>query len=110
MGPDAHRIGELRSLAYHRIVAERIRTDPGIVARARAVVAASLAAGGRSNPYHLRWRELLDGPIDDMVATLTSDDEDSRALRSCTPFAGAITARERWALWREVRERIEAQP
>jgi hypothetical protein len=32
---EAHRLAEERSLAYHRAIAERLRTHPEILARAR---------------------------------------------------------------------------
>lgn len=108
MGPDAHRIGELRSLAYHRAVAERLGADPILIERAQNQVTRAIARGGRALPYHRRWQSLLNGARDELLAVLTTDDEQCRALRQCTPFAGALPARERWALWRRVRAQAEA--
>lgn len=102
MTVDPHRLAELRSLAYHKVVAERL--DEGVRARARAFIAREFAKGTRSEDYLRRWQALLSGPDDELRRALTSDDEASRALRSATPFAGALTPKERWALWRKVRE------
>ena len=100
-----HGLAEERSLAYHRLVATRLRTAPDILQRARGRLEQWIREGGRSVAYALRWKEILDRPIDDIVSVLTSEDEEARALRQSTPFAGELSPRERWRLWRETRER-----
>ena len=102
---DRHRLAELRSLAYHRAVADLARDDDSVVARARERV------GGWQGPafaghcsYAERWALLLLVPLDELCAALTRDDEEMRAMRQCTPFAGALDPRERWRIWREVAE------
>ena len=100
---DPHRLSELRSLAYHRAIAARLPAHPDLLAAARRRVARWLAEGGPTHPtYAERWAHLLEQPLDSIVAGLCVDDDDARALRACTPFAGALTARERWAIFREV--------
>jgi len=39
-----------------------------------------------------------------LLAVLQADTDDARALRQATPFAGVVEPRERWRIWREVRE------
>lgn len=103
---DPHRLAELRSLAYHRVIAQRLHEDRSILERARARVAAWLAEDGRARPYAERWKEVLDGPDAQIARVLVEDSEAARALRQATPFAGALDARERWRLWREVKDRL----
>ena len=43
---DLHRLAEKRSIAYHRLIAERIRRDPAVLERARARVRSWLSAAG----------------------------------------------------------------
>lgn len=104
---DPHRLAELRSIAFHGVVAERIAADPELVRRARHRVESWLASNHVVH-YAARWSELLDGPRDRLLERLVADDDDARALRQATPFAGVLSPRERWALWREVKERFES--
>jgi hypothetical protein len=98
---DPHRLAERRSLAYHQAVAAQITRDPALLTRARARVNEWLAEG-RSTHYARAWREVLSGTANEVARVLVSDDEQSRAMRQATPFAGALDPRERWRIWREV--------
>lgn len=106
---DAHRIAEERSLALHAEVALRLQDDPRLLEVAREHVQRQLAAG-RGVWYAEAWRDLLDGPLQDLVAVLHDPGEHGRAMRQATPFAGIVRPRRRWQIWREVRQRCEAQP
>jgi hypothetical protein len=100
---NAHRLGELRSLAYHARVAERLRADPSILAVARA----RAAEWCENRPRHATgagaWLALIDGDFERLLAILVSDDERGRELRQSSPFAGMLSPEERWALWSAVR-------
>jgi hypothetical protein len=100
---DPHRLAEERSLALHRAVLARIEGDPSVLDRARTNVKAMLAEG-RSPHYARAWEEILAGPMSRLRDVLVADSEEARALRQATPFAGVVGARERWAIWRRVRE------
>jgi hypothetical protein len=103
---DPHRVAEARSRAYHRLIAERL--SPAMIAAARAQLDRWVAQGAALHPtYAEAWRRLLDGPIDGVRAVLEGDDERSATLRQVSPFAGMISPRERWALWRRVRRQLE---
>jgi len=99
-GMDLHRLGELRSLAYHRVIAERL--NEALVERARANARKSAAEG---SAYAERWLELLDGPLEALRAALVDEGEAMVSMRQSSPFAGALDPRERWRIHREVRER-----
>lgn len=96
---DPRRLAELRSLAYHREVARRLAEDPGMLRRARTRAAEWASRADRS-PQHARlWLDVLSRPVDQIAAFLSGDDETARELRQSTPFAGALSARERWRIW-----------
>ncbi len=101
--PHGHRTAELRSLAYHELVAERLEQDPAVLARARQRVASWLASGGPAHPaYARRWQALLERPVAEIVRILAADDQAARDLRQNTPFAGVLTNEERWRVIREI--------
>ena len=107
---EPHRIAEERSLALHRRVAELVRAEPSLLGPVRARLREAIAAGGRSAPYSRAWLALVDGPMDALVERLVADDDEARALRQSTPFAGLVGPRERWAIWREVYDPDKAAP
>ncbi|MBV9948818.1 MAG: hypothetical protein JOZ69_18365 [Myxococcales bacterium] len=104
---DAHRLAEERSLAYHRVIAGRLRSDPAVLEAARRRVSAWREAGVVPF-YAAEWDRVLAGTVDSVCATLVSETEEARALRQSTPFAGFVSPRERWRIWRETRGRTGA--
>ena len=66
------------------------------------------ANDGRSEPWFAKWESLLEGPLDQVVRMLVEDSVEARALRQSSPFAGALTARERTAVLVGLRERCDA--
>ena len=99
---DPHRLAEERSLALHRVVVERLRSDPRVLSRAQEKVAHWVASG--EAPHYARaWKELLGGPLEAICALLVADTEAGRAMRQATPFAGAVEPRERWRIWARAR-------
>ncbi len=105
-----HQLAEARSLEYHRRVAERLRSDPAVLERALARVRGWLLVAQPSPEYARAWLEVLERPVEEIAAFLVDDSERARALRQVTPFAGEIDPRERWRIWRRVRERFEGAP
>lgn len=100
-----HRLAEERSIAYHRAIAAKLRADSRHLQRARERVEGWLATGEVHRTYAEAWNVLLGRPLDEIEARLEDPAEEMRALRQCTPFAGALDPRERWKIWREVGER-----
>jgi hypothetical protein len=98
---DLHRLAEERSLAYHRVIAARLSSDVRLLDAARARVRQWLE--GESPPSYARaWHEILRREHQAIAAFLVDPGERARELRQSSPFAGALTPQERWALWREV--------
>jgi hypothetical protein len=104
VGVDRHRIAEERSLALHRIVAERVAADPSLIEQAVRRVEAARANGALHPAYAQTWLDLLRGPQHELCELLVEDSERARALRQTSPFSFVVSPRERWRLWREVRE------
>lgn len=98
-----HRRVEEWSIRFHQLVAEKLRANPhAVLAKARQNLARMRREHGPNVEYYAaRWEALLDGPLDQLLAVLTSPDEDARALRQCTPFAGVLSPKERWAAFRQ---------
>jgi hypothetical protein len=92
-----HSLADARSLALHQAVAERLKLDPAIVARARARVAAWSLEPER-HPYALPWQKLLDQELEALCLALTRSDAEMCTLRQASPFAGALDAKTRWAI------------
>lgn len=108
MAVDPHRLAEARSLAAHQLIADRLASEPGLVDMARERVAAWLVDRSVARAYAQAWRDILAGDIASIRRALVEDSEQGRALRQCTPFAGAIDPRTRWQLWARVRSELEA--
>lgn len=99
--PDGHATSDRRSLAMHREIAARL--DEAGLMKARHRVDRWLAEGGPVDPHWAaQWRTTLAGSLADVAGRITADTPELTQLRQTTPFAGALTSAERWAILREV--------
>lgn len=103
---DLHRLGEERSIAYHRLIAERLQSRPEILEKARRRVQIWLASPETARFYARKWAEILAGDVPSIAAFLGDRSELAVELRQSSPFAGALRPQERWKIWRETRERF----
>ena len=101
-----HELADARSLAIHRLIAERVRQDPSIAQAASRRVERWLEEGKIHPTYARAWKELLTGPLDQLVSLLQDPGERARAMRQCTPFLGVFDQTTRLRIWRETREPI----
>lgn len=98
-------------MAYHRLIAERLRGEPEVLESARRRVQTWLASGSTPPPFYARkWAEILEGDISSIAAFLVERSELADELRQSSPFAGALKPRERWRIWRETRDRLSPRP
>lgn len=97
-----HLRAEEWSIHLHSLVAEKLRKDPEkVIWKARRNLARMRQLHGEAvQPYVSRWEELLNVPVEDLIATMLSPSQEARDLRQCTPFAGVLAPRERWAAFR----------
>ena len=110
MSVDAHRLAEERSIAYHRAIAERLRTNPEVLELALARVRAWLGGPGEPPHFARAWQEILRRNREELCSFLTDDGEAARELRRSSPFAGVLTPTERWEIWRRVATELEREP
>jgi hypothetical protein len=103
---DLHRLAEERSVAYHSVIAERLRSQPEVLERARQRVQTWLASGAAVPFYARKWSEILAGDVSAIAAFLVERSELAIELRQSSPFAGALQPQERWKIWRETRDRF----
>jgi hypothetical protein len=101
-----HAVAEDVSLELHRAVAERLLARPDLLERARRRVAGWLRDGSVARPYAEAWRAILAEPVDGVARFLVDPGERARQLRQASPFAGLLSPRERWSIWRRTRERV----
>lgn len=107
---DRHRLAEERSVAYHRVIAGRLGDQPAILDAARRRVAGWLADSAAAPAAAARWAVVLAGEPSAIAAFLAERSEAADELRQSSPFAGALGPRERWQIWREVRDRASRHP
>jgi hypothetical protein len=90
---DRHRLSELRSLAYHRTIAPRLRR-PMIDEAERKL--SRWEMDGKVDPrYAEAWREVFRLPMNEIRKVITVDDPRGRDLRQNSPLAGLISEPER---------------
>ena len=98
---DHHHIDE-RSLAFGHAIAAKLRSEPEIVDRGRATLARWMTTCAPSvRPALQEWCVALDGPVDAVIAILTSADERAIRLRQSNPFAGVLSQGERNRILRQ---------
>lgn len=98
---------QARSLLMSYAVAGRVATDPdGTRAQARANLQRMVEATprGGARVWLQEWSRLLEGPLVELLAALTSPSPRSRELRQNTPFAGVLTDADRMAVLAAARE------
>jgi hypothetical protein len=100
-----HRPAELQSLAYHRLVAERLNEELIEEVRRRLE---RWKRDDRVDPrWAARWDRVLAGSADEIAKAISSDSKNARELRQTSPFAGVLTEQERRRLVGAVEERAK---
>jgi hypothetical protein len=98
-----HRTAELHSLAYHRLVAERLNARLVDLARQRLE---RWREDGRIDPrWADKWARLLAKPVPEIQKRISADSSQARELRQTSPFAGVLTTQERNELFKAVEAR-----
>ena len=88
-----------RSLALHRLVAEKLRADPALLEKARDNLRRWEEASGGVSPVFAEWAQILTSPDGEVVEFLAERSERATRLRQSSPFAGALTQEERRAIY-----------
>jgi len=99
--PGGHDRARARNLAYHRVVARRLRRPT--VDEARHVLFRWRDQGRIAARYADRWADLLEQPIPEIRRALVDASPEADDLRQNSPFAGLLSEPERRRIVREVR-------
>lgn len=91
----SHQLHERRSLAMHRMVADRFRQDPDFVTRFGRENLERWRQSGVECDDHAVWRSLLLERPEEVVSMLTKMTEEAIRLRQSSPFAGLIPEPDR---------------
>ena len=88
-----HRGAELRSLFYHRAVAQKL--DDRIIRDAQERLQRWKAQDLIDPRYAEQWEDVLSRSPDRIAQVIEADTQQARDLRQNSPFAGALSERER---------------
>jgi hypothetical protein len=100
----SHQQIDQRSLAFGRVIAQRIVQAPELIARAKGTLNRwkQCASPGVLNTL-VEWERILDGPVEQVVDLLCGEDERAVRLRQSNPFAGVLDVQERNAVIKQFR-------
>ena len=95
---DHHRIDE-RSLALHKLIADKMRADPELRDKARRTARRWQNAKHDSSTALAEWEQILRDPVDQVALFLVERSERATRLRQSSPFTGILTESERLAIY-----------
>lgn len=102
-----HEILDRASLEMARRIASELPRRPDWLALARENLdrwsGLNRDAAGLLRCYE-EWRAILARPLPEIVAILTAESDEGQRLRQSSPFAGALSPQEVWAIKRRVRD------
>jgi len=105
-----HEMLDQRSLAMHKLIAEKIRERPELFDHPKKTLARwRVIVDQASQPYLEVWQELFDQGVEAALAVATEDSERATALRQSSPFCGVLTEEERINFLREWKARWMAE-
>jgi hypothetical protein len=100
LSPHDHRRIDLRSLAMHRAIAAKLLAgDLSPIEIGLRNLDRWTPTAGRSTHYLDQGREILIKPPKEIAALIVEESERMTALRQASPFAGALTPKERWRIY-----------
>ncbi len=86
---------DLVSLTLHHLVVARLRSNPGLIEKAKSNLRNWLRKILNVMAW-LEWEEILETKsFNEVLAILVSESDEGQRLRSSSQFAGIITAQER---------------
>jgi hypothetical protein len=97
----SHERLDRRSLAMHRLIADKIRAEPKLFEIASQNIERWSRTPGRNAALLAAWSRVLEQGIAAALAVATEDSERARELRQSTPFAGVLSPQERWSFLRQ---------
>lgn len=100
----SHRSADANSLAYHRLVAEKL--EPTIIKKARRRLDRWIREERIHPTWAAEWNRILSLPLPAIAKTISADTVRGRELRQTSPFAGTLNEHERRRLNQAVQQRF----
>jgi len=94
-----HRRIEERSLAMHRLIAEKVRANPALLEEVRANLRHAQGTEGSPSLALAEWEGILGGDVLQVAEFLEDPSERATRLRQSSPFAGILSETERTAIY-----------
>lgn len=93
---DRHALSEARSLAIHRVIADRLKENPKpIIEKAKSNIIRWSNSEGAKNYANTEWLQILNAYTPNEISRLiSSTSEESYRLRSNSPFPGILSESE----------------
>ena len=99
-----HRAAELHSLAYHRLIGERL--DDELIRNADRRLRRWIRDDRIDPRWAAEWERILALPPAKVAKAIAADSPKARQLRQSSPFAGVLTPQERRRLGSAVEGRV----
>ena len=97
-----HQAIDLRSLAMHCLVVEKIRKNPALFEQVKITLAHWRdVVCPATQPYLEAWDDLLKQGMETSFVVATEDSERGAEMRQSSPFAGILSNKERFAFLRQ---------
>ncbi len=107
----AHAQLDARSLALHRLAADKIRREPALFERVRRTLERwHRVVDAGSRPYVEEWQRLADAGIETCLAAAVDDSPRGAALRQCSPFGSVLSNEERFEFFRRWARQMHDEP
>lgn len=89
---------DLISIALHRAVALRLRSNPNLLQKAKINLRNWLSKNPNVQSW-LEWKTILENEnLENILKIITAETDEGQRLRSSSPFVGLVTAEERRAI------------
>ena len=88
-------ITDLRSKILHIEVGRKLIRQPTLLVKARQRLQRMYQSTPYSQSYLECWDDLLSGPLEGVLQVLGAENEEAKALRHVSPFAGILSEKER---------------
>lgn len=96
---------DLRSLAFHRAIADLLRKSPElIVKRARKNLGKLAKMHPDAGFLFDKWREWLSFPLEILIEKILDPQQETCEMRQVSPFSGLLNAHQRTQVLRGFRE------
>jgi hypothetical protein len=99
----SHEWIDQRSLALDKAIADKLRAEPALLQRAKDTLQHWIRERTPTVPKALgEWEKILTSwSLEEILALLTSSEEEATRLRQSSPFCGILTQPERLKIFQE---------